>query len=197
VRCYGFILIMLPLRDYAGLPVPDSNRPESWVLEIVRRRLEQFDFSTRDLGLIEAMLRTGHIALALDGSNEVDRDLALAAFASQFPKTRMLVTSQALPRSLTGDPHWEVWKLPADIGNLRDGPLELWLGKEKGAVLARRIVAVGLSATTLSGYDLRLLADLAASDPEHADLPGDRVTLYRMMLARAIGPDGQPLAPRG
>ena len=28
VRRYGFILIMLPLRDYAGLPVADSNRPE-------------------------------------------------------------------------------------------------------------------------------------------------------------------------
>ena len=143
------------------------------------------------------MLRTGHIALALDGTNEVDRDLALAAFASQFPKTRMLVTSQALPRILTGDPHWEVRELPADIGNLRDGLLELWLGKEKGAVLGRRIVAEGLSAITLSGYDLRLLADLATSDPERADLPGDRVTLYRTMLARAIGPDGQPLALQG
>jgi hypothetical protein len=32
-----------------------------------------------------------------------------------------------------------------------------------------------------------------ATDPEHAMLPGDRVTLYRAMLARASGPDGQPL----
>jgi len=44
-------------------------------------------FATRDLGLIEAMLRVGHIALGLDGTNEADRDLALAAFATQFPQT--------------------------------------------------------------------------------------------------------------
>jgi hypothetical protein len=42
----------------------------------------------------------------------------------------------------------------------------------------------------VSGYDLR---HLAAVDPEHAPLPGDRVALYRAMLGRARGPDGQPL----
>jgi hypothetical protein len=115
VRRYGFILITLPLRHYAALPVPDANRPESWVLEAVRRQLEQHGFATRDLGLIEAILRAGHIALALDGTNEADRDLALAAFASQFPQVRLLVTSQAIPRSLAGGELWEVWELPADI----------------------------------------------------------------------------------
>ena len=59
VRRYGFILIMLPVRHYATLTPPEANRPESWVLEAVRRRLEQFGFATRDLGLIEAMLKAG------------------------------------------------------------------------------------------------------------------------------------------
>jgi hypothetical protein len=194
---YGFILILLRLRHYAALPVPDPNRPESWVLEAVRRQLEQFGFATRDLGLIEAMLRAGQIALALDGTNEADRDLSLAAFAQQFPQARLLVTSQALPRSLPGDDRWEVWELPEDIGGLRDGLLALWLGDEKGAMLSRRIVAEGTSGTIVSGYDLRLLADLAAADPEHAPLPGDRVSLYRAMLARAAGADGQPLRLEG
>ena len=54
-------------------------------------------------------------------------------------------------------------------------------------------MAEGLSGTIVSGYDLRLLADLAAADPEHAALPPDRISLYRAMLARASGPDGQPL----
>ena len=142
-RQYGFILIALSLRHYAALPVPDANRPESWVLEIVRRQLEQHGFATRDLGLVDAILRAGHIAVALDGTNEVDRDLALAAFASQFPQTRLLVTSQAIPRSLAGGERWEVWELPEDIGGLRDGLLALWLGAKNGAVLCRRIVAGG------------------------------------------------------
>jgi hypothetical protein len=197
VHRFGFILITLPLRLYATLPVPDANRPESWVLETVRRQLEPSGFATRDIGLIDAMLKAGHIALALDGTNEADRDVALAAFASQFPQVRLLITSQAIPRSLTDDKHWEVWELPPDISKLRDGLLALWFGDEKGALLSRRIVAEGLSGTIISGYDLRLLADLAAVDPEHAPLPADRVTLYRAMLARASGPDGQPLRLEG
>jgi ligand-binding sensor domain-containing protein len=192
-RRYGFILIALPLRHYAGLPVPDANRPESWILEIVRRQLEQHGFTTRDLGVVDAVLKAGYIAVALDGTNEVDRDLALAAFASQFPRTRLLITSQAIPRSVADNVLWEVWQLPEDIGGLRDALLALWLGAEKGVALSRRIGAEGLSRTVISGYDLRLLADLAALDPEHARLPGDRVALYRAMLARVSGPDGQPL----
>ena len=196
-RRYGFILISLRLRHYAALPVPDTNRPESWVLEAVRRQFAQHGFAARDLGLIEAMLRAGHMALALDGTNEVDRDLALAAFVSQFPQARLLITSQAIPGSFAGDERWEVWELPEDISGLRDGLLALWLGEEKGAILSRRIVAEGLSRTVVSGYDLRLLADLAGAAPEHATLPADRVALYRAMLASVSGPDGQPLRLEG
>lgn len=185
---YGFILIAIPLRQYAALPVPDANRPESWILEIVRRQFEQHSFVTRDLGLVDAMLRAGHIALVLDGTNEVDRDLALAAFASQFPQTRLLITSQAYPRSLAGDERWELWELPEDISRLRDKLLALWLGTEKGAILSRRIAAEGLSRTVVSGYDLRLLADLAGDEPEGATLPVERVALYRAMLERAKEP---------
>jgi hypothetical protein len=197
VRRYGFFLIVLPVRHYSTLPVPDANRPESWVLEAVRRQLEQFDFATREIGLIDAMLKAGHIALALDGTNEADREVALAAFARQFPQVRLLVTSQALPQSLAGDEGWEIWELPTDIGELRDALLALWLGQEKGAILTHRIEVEGLSATIRSGYDLRLLAELAAADPEHAPLPSDRIALYREMLARASGPDGQPLQLEG
>ena len=153
------------------------------MLEAVRRQLEQYGLATRDLGLIEAMLRAGHIAVALEGSNEADRDLPLAAFASQFSQTRLLVTSLAIPsdanltlgthvsyrharesghpgaidaargtlgprfrggdgekvgiicqlrttRSLAGAEKWEVWELPEDIGELRDGLLALWLGTD-------------------------------------------------------------------
>jgi hypothetical protein len=106
---------------------------------------------------------------------------------------RLLVTSQATPRSLRGDELWDVWELPTDVGELRDGLLALWLGAEKGSTLSRRIEAQGLSRTVVSGYDLRLLADLAGADPARASLPTDRVALYRAMLARTSGPDGQPL----
>jgi hypothetical protein len=184
--------ITLPVRYYAALPAPEANRPESWVLEAVRRRLEQFGIATRDLGLIEAMLKAGRIALALDGTNEADRYTALTDFARQFGQVRLLVTSQA-----ACDENWEAWNLPEDIGALRERLLVRWLGDVKGAQLSRRIVAEGLSDSIISGYDLRLVADLAAADPEHAPLPGDRIGLYRAMLARAKGVDGQSLRLEG
>ena len=187
-RRHGFILILLPMRLYAALTPPDANKPQSWVLEAVRLRLEQFGFNLRDLGLIDAMLKAGHIALALDGANEADRDGALAAFARTYPMVRLLVTSQTM-----GDEGWEVWRLPTDVGALRDGLLALWLGADKGAALARRIMAEGLSDTIVSGYDLRLVADLAGDDPAGAALPGNRIALYRAMLTRAKQADGETL----
>jgi hypothetical protein len=49
----------------------------------------------------------------------------------------------------------------------------------------------------VSGFDLRLLADLAENDPEHAPLPNDRVALYRAMLARAVSSDGEAIHLEG
>jgi hypothetical protein len=104
VRRYGFILIMLPVRPYAALPIPDANRPETWVLEAVRRQLEEFGFAARDLGLVDAILRVGHIALAVDGTNEADRDLAFAAFSRQ-QHAHAIIGHFAQPGNLPMAPH--------------------------------------------------------------------------------------------
>jgi ligand-binding sensor domain-containing protein len=192
-RQYGFLLIAIQMRHFAAIPIPDPNRPESWIIEVVRRTLEQYGFGTSDLGLISAMLRAGHVAVALDGANEVDRDISLATFASQFPRTRMLVTSQGIPPDQAQDQRWELWELPKDIDSQREALLELWLGNKSGATISRRIVNEGLSQIVVSGYDLRLLADLVGSDPEHAKLPRERVGLYRAMLERADKLNGDSL----
>ncbi|MGB8841443.1 MAG: two-component regulator propeller domain-containing protein, partial [Aliidongia sp.] len=199
-RRYGFILIPLSVRDYAALPPPDANRPESWVVGAVRAQLEQFGFATRDLGLIEAMLKAGHIALALDGLNEADRDLAFTRFATQFRNTGLLVTSQTIPvddKREKSEGQWEVWELPPTIDASREQLLRLWLGDDGGAILSRRIAAAGIAGMLVSGYDLRLLADLAASDPERAALPPDRIALYKAILGRALAADGERLALDG
>jgi hypothetical protein len=80
---------------------------------------------------------------------------------------------------------------------LQDELLKRWLGDGKGPLLSRRIIAEGVSDFIISGYDLRLVADLAAADPEHALLPVDRIGLYRAILARAKGADGRPLRLEG
>ena len=86
-RRYGFILIAIPLRHYAALPVPDANRPESWILEIVRRQLEQHDFTTRDLGLVGAVLRPD---ILLSRSMEPTRSIATSLWRLSPANSRKL-----------------------------------------------------------------------------------------------------------
>lgn len=182
---YGAILVMLPVRHYAGLEPPDRTMPEDWLIESVRRRFEEFGFDV-DRFLVVAMLKAGHIAVVLDGTNEADRDLSLTTFARQFSGVAMLVTSQ-----VGGGDGWEEWRLPEDVGTLRRGLLALWLGENAGAILERRLSSeVGIQAS-LSGYDLRLVADLAAKDPQETPLPEGRLGLYRAVLTRVVRDDGE------
>jgi hypothetical protein len=177
---WGFVLVPLRARDYATIPIPEPTNPETWMIEAVRRHFEGMGLSVRDRGLVEAMLKSGMFAIALDGANEADRDAAIAAFADQFPRVSLLVTSQA-----PAEDNWEVWRLPNDISELTEGLLGLWLGSQKGAILASRIKQIGLSESIVSGYDLRLIVEVAGSDPEHAELPEDRLALYESMFRRA------------
>jgi hypothetical protein len=99
----------------------------------------------------------------------------------------MIATSQSEP----GDA-WDTWRLPPTIGALREALLRLWLGDESGSALAQRLATEG-SAAIVSGYDLRLVADLARDDPCATPLPRGRVELYRAVLAKAVRGDGEAL----
>jgi len=196
VQANGFILIPLQVQQYAMLAPPDVSGPQSWIIEAVRLHLEQSGLSTQDRNLIEAMLRSGRFAIALDGTNEAERDAAIAAFAEQFPGVRMIVTSQSLGLAVPQGPNstsWDVWQLPETITDLREGLLKHWLGEGAGVTVAKRIINEGLAGEIVSGYDLRLIEDLVKSDPSGAALPKDRVGLYRAILARARSREGDPL----
>jgi hypothetical protein len=66
-----------------------------------------------------------------------------------------------------------------------DGLLALYLGEEGGKILARRLRESGLIAHLRSGYDVRLVIDLAKADPGGTNLPLDRIGLYRAAVAEA------------
>jgi len=186
-RKHGFILVMLPVRHYATIDPPEPKSPESWVVEAIRRRFEQFGVVVEDAGTLKAMLRAGHIAVALDGTNEADRNDAIAAFARQYGQVKLIATSQ----SDAGE-GWDLWRLPADVGEQRAALLRLWLGDEAGAVLERRL-ASDRSVPITSGYDLRLVADLARNDPAGTPMPDGRIGLYRAVLGKATRGAGEPL----
>lgn len=190
---YGFILVTVPVRHYATVAPPEPKRPESWLEEVILRRLVEFDIALEDPSIVKAMLRAGHIAIALDGTNEADRNDAIAAFARAYRMVRIIATSQ-----LGVTEGWEVWRLPTDISAQRSGLLRLpdWLGEEKGALLDQRLTTIPAQVIT-SGYDLRLVADLARDNPLQTKLPDGRVALYRAVLDKAVMPDGEriDLAP--
>ena len=184
---YGFILITVPVRHYATVAPSEPKRPESWLEDVILRRLVEFDMALEDPSIVRAMLRAGHIAIALDGTNEADRNDAIAAFARTYRMVRIIATSQS---GVTEG--WEVWRLPTDINAQRSGLLRLpdWLGEEKGALLDQRISTIPAQVIT-SGYDLRLVADLAKDNPSQTKLPDGRVALYRAVLDKAVMPDGE------
>jgi hypothetical protein len=183
-RRYGFILVTIPVRQFAELPA-DANNLEAWVIEASRKRFEQFGLDIADASLIKAMFKRGAFALALDGMNEANRDAALAAFARTFPQVRLLVTSQGDPLS-----DFEKWNLPDQVADYAPGLLQLWLGEAEGNKLADTLKKQGLLPHLLSGYDIRLIADIAGGNVNSAPLPDGRIALYRTVLSKALsGPD--------
>jgi hypothetical protein len=60
----------------------------------------------------------------------------------------------------------------------------LYLGRERWETLAKRLRETGLIQHLRSGYDVRLVIDLAEADP-FTKLPSDRIRLYRAAVAAA------------
>ncbi|MBD0678664.1 hypothetical protein [Pseudomonas sp. PSB11] len=188
VRKYGFILVMLPVRDYAMIQPPDSGNPESWVIEVISRRFKQFGLPLGDATLLTAMLRAGHIAIALDGTNEADCNQAITSFGSQYPQVKIVATSQS-----DAQENWSTWYLPKTISEQRTGLLTLWFKSiESGRALDERLASEG-NVEIVSGYDLRLLFELMESDPSRTPIPDGRIGLYCAVLSKATRGDGDQL----
>ena len=156
----------------------------SWVVDCVASVLSAGGLAIEDRGLLRAMLSKGTLAVAIDGLNEAGRGRAVTAFAAEFAAAPMLVTSQE-----AGEVPFVVWHLPRTISEHVDGLLTLYLGLERGAGLARCLRELRLMEHLRSGYDVRLVIDLAQADPGGANLPRDRIGLYRAAVA-AGWPDG-------
>ena len=88
----------------------------------------------------------------------------------------MLVTSQQ-----PGNDRFTTWQLPPDIRAFTSDLLRLYL-PEQAEVVVKRIAASGLRDAIRSGYDVRLVIDLVRPDPDHAELPADRIGLYAAVI---------------
>jgi hypothetical protein len=178
-RC---IVVSFAARDFAGSG-EDKDDP-AWVVDAVSATLSGTGLTFAS-ALLTRILQSGTIGVAIDGLNEVDRAKAVDAFARSFSEAPMLVTSQQ-----HGSELFAAWRLPPDIRNFTLDLLRLHLPAQQAHAVMERISASGLKDAIRSGYDVRLVIDLARTDPDGARLPADRMGLYAEVIKA-----GWPEAP--
>jgi hypothetical protein len=179
---WGCILVTLAARDFAGSG-EDKDDP-AWVVDAVRATLSSEGLTFASSALLTRFLESGTIGVAIDGLNEVDRSRSVAAFTRAFEKAPTLVTSQQQP----DNDRFTSWHLPRDIRNFTSELLRLYLTAEQAETVDKRITATGLKDAIRSGYDVRLVIDLSLPDPDHAEIPADRIGLYAAVI-KAGWPD--------
>ena len=171
---WGCIVAAFAARDFAGSG-EDKDDP-AWVLDAVRATISGQGLTFTSDSLLTRFLESGTIGVAIDGLNEVNRTKAVAAFSKRFSDAPMLVTSQQAP----SDDRFITWYLPPDIRDYIEGLLRLYL-PEKASEVTKTITASGLKDAIRSGYDVRLIIDLARVDSE---LPVDRLGLYAEVVSK-------------
>jgi hypothetical protein len=172
---WGCVVVAFAARDFAGSG--EDKDDSAWVVDAVRAMLSSQGVTFADEKLLSRFLESGSIGVAIDGLNEVNRTLAVTAFTRRFEAAPMLVTSQQ-----PGGERFTTWRLPTDIRAFTADVLRAYLGADAAAAVMTRISASGLKDAIRSGYDVRLIIDLARPDPQYAPLPADRRGLYAAVI---------------
>lgn len=185
------VMAFIKARQFDGKTYPEGEANERWVVEALRGTLAPSGLSFEDTNLLRLMLRTGSIGVVIDGLHEAgSRVPAVNAFAREFPRAPVVVTMQTLPEM----PSFEVWKLPVTMVEHAAELLALLLENPTLAHAAdQAISASGLKATLLSGYDVRLIQQLADARGGAENFPFTRADLYEAAWQAAWHDD--PRAP--
>lgn len=186
-RYFGFVPIFIPLREFLAIQ-PNQAHPGRWVAELARIAVATHGVVFRDANLFRAVLRSGNFAVILDGANEVGRESEIELFAKEASSVRVLVTSQTEYAART----FETLRLPTTIGVMVRPLLRLFLGNARGDQAYNQLAGSPLLDAIWSGYDIRLVADLAEDDAGIHDLPDSRLALYDSILNAVRMADGSP-----
>jgi hypothetical protein len=177
------ILVPIVARQFSHL---NEEKTADWVFACIKQTLSIRGLGFEDVGLLRAVLRAGTLGVAIDGIHEVARAPAVLSFAAEYPDVPILVTSQ----SFTEGP-FQVCTLPSGIQEFVNELCILYLGRAAGTAVGTRLHTSGLIQHLRSGYDVRLIVELARKDPVGVPLPDDRLHLYEAVIAEAW-PDGEP-----
>lgn len=172
---WGYIVVPFAARDFASSG-EDKDDP-AWVVDAVRATLSSEGLTFASAALLMRFLESGTIAVAIDGLNEVDRRSAVAAFSRTFSEAPIIVTSQQ-----SGHERFFMWRLPTDIRAFTSDLIRLYVPEDDAKVIIDRLAISQLQDAIRSGYDVRLIVDLARNDPRNAYLPSDRMGLYAAVI---------------
>lgn len=181
------IVLAFAARDFVG---GTDELNSGWVRNALKQTLSHHEIEFNDDKLLRRMLRKGTLMIVIDGLNEAGRKLSVEAFAKEFTRTRLIVTSQ----DEGNEEIFAIVQLPHDVQEVTTMLLQKYLPAESAMRVSGRLRESGLADVIENGYDVRLIADLCSADPEHA-LPTDRLGLYAMMVDLAW-PDREPAVKR-
>jgi hypothetical protein len=172
---WGCIVVAFAARDFAASG-EDKDDP-AWVVDAVRATLSSRGLTFDNDTLLSRFLQSGVVAVAIDGLNEVDRNRAVSAFTRAYSDAPVLVTSQQI-----GNDRFENFRLPPDMRAFVLDLLLLYLPEGSAKAVFARIQESGLKDAIRSGYDVRLIIDLARSNAQNPELPKDRLGLYAAVI---------------
>lgn len=177
-RKYGCIVVAFAARDFAD--GSDDKLEPDWVIEGIKATLAQAGLTFDDNKLLQRILESGTVAVAIDGLHEADRTKAVEAFVRAFDRAPILVTSQ-----VPGGKQFTTWRLPTDMRAFTNDLLHLYLSDPDANIVMNRLATSGLTESIRSGYDVRLVVDLVRAAPQYAPLPTNRVGLYAAVVDEA------------
>lgn len=172
---FGFILIVVRVRDYPAMSLP----------KLACSELESKAMPFDDFKFFEKLFRQGGFLLVLDGLNEGNLEEEIKKY-SKPRSVKLLMTSQTSMNA-------------SNISQLRLAPFErlfsLALLRQLIQDPAKKALAAGVpeDLEIRSGYDVRLIADLIANDEP---LPRKRIDLFETIFKNSFrGDSNYPEAP--
>jgi hypothetical protein len=164
-KAFGFIPIVIPVRDFAAGTVP------SMALKALSSKNMAFDDG--DQGFFARLLEGGGFLVILDGLNESGGDSDVLDYALTKANVRILITSQTSPQR--GD--WIKYELPPVRSIFAKDLLRLLLGKPRAQATIDS--SPELWDRVESAYDVRLVADLVNRGKP---VPSGRLELFQAMM---------------
>jgi hypothetical protein len=181
---YNFIPIIVSLRDFHEIK-PNSKNPTNWVPELAAASLSSQTITIEDIEIIKIILNSPGYVLVLDGANEIEYSEELESFAHRNQSVRLLITSQAKPTEKNA--LFKIYQLPNTLIEYLEPLLSLYLDNELGHEVAQHVASSELIASVKSGYDIRLIADLAKDLKDLESLPNSQIGLYETILNQLVG----------